>query len=386
MTASPRIELQQLSRVALEHANVVHGIRLQLPDVADVAAITSVDQILLHERSNGKAEVLESLVVCYGAWWGEYLCALGGQWFGCHEPVAPRVVIAGLPISPMDAVRRILTTESITSLHALTGSIILHRDQMQQNDKSAAITNRSRWDQLVSDPRFVNPGQLPPDRTAALSAIDPWLQAEQLDGKAVLCLCGGGGTHGPLFAIAGAQVTVVDFSEAQLAIDREIARQCHLDLRLVCTSADQLDPLGSAEFDIVVQPVSSSYLPRIDRLYHEVARILKPGGLYVVQHKQPYSLVASTLPQHDFYALLEPIREGQPLPDRHDEPNSPRHEQGTVEYVHTLDSLIGELCRAGFIIEDLSEPIRADVFAPIGTWEHRCNFLPPYLKLKARRR
>lgn len=39
-------------------------------------------------------------------------------------------------------------------------------------------------------------------------------------------------------------------------------------------------------------------------------------------------------------------------------------EYGTVEFVHTLDELLGGLCRSGFIIEDIQEPPRGDAWAP----------------------
>ena len=63
-----------------------------------------------------------------------------------------------------------------------------------------------------------------------------------------------------------------------------------------------------------------------------------------------------------------------------------QREPGAVEFVHTLDALLGGLCAAGFVIEDLAEPPRADALAPPGTAGHRAWFLPPYLKVKARRR
>ena len=39
----------------------------------------------------------------------------------------------------------------------------------------------------------------------------PWIP-DRLDGLEVLCLAAGGGKHGPLYAAAGARVTVVDIS------------------------------------------------------------------------------------------------------------------------------------------------------------------------------
>jgi hypothetical protein len=44
------------------------------------------------------------------------------------------------------------------------------------------------------------------------------------------------------------------------------------------------------------------------------------------------------------------------------------------------------LCRAGFVIEDLREPYRGDAAAPPGHYGHRGLFVPPFVRIKARRR
>jgi hypothetical protein len=130
----------------------------------------------------------------------------------------------------------------------------------------------------------------------------------------------------------------------------------------------------------VVQPVSSCYVSDLDRVHAEVARVLRPGGLYIVQHKQPGSLQGSA--EGTTPLGLFPYAEGAALSDQREAHREP----GTTEFLHTLDALIGGLCRAGFVIEAFSEPSRADAFAPARSSGHRAWFLPPYLKIKARRR
>jgi hypothetical protein len=56
-----------------------------------------------------------------------------------------------------------------------------------------------------------------------------------------------------------------------------------------------------------------------------------------------------------------------------------------VEYLHRWDELVGALCRAGFVLEDLVEPRRGDPRARPGHFRHRGMFIPPYVRLKARR-
>jgi hypothetical protein len=74
--------------------------------------------------------------------------------------------------------------------------------------------------------------------------------------------------------------------------------------------------------------------------------------------------------------------DGLPLPAVEDRDH---REAGTQEFLHPLSELVGGLCRSGFVIEDLNEPCLGDAWAPRGSSAHRAAFLPPYLKLKARR-
>jgi len=172
-------------------------------------------------------------------------------------------------------------------------------------------------------------------------------------------------------------VTVVDFSERQLDHDRRVASIHGLDLKIVRASIDDLGTLAASSYDLVLQPVSACYVPDVGRIYAEVARVIRPGGLYVVQHKQPGSLQAGR-----DYRIEQPMIEGLAL----DPAEAGHREPGTTEYLHSLDALLGGMCRAGFVLEDVVEPPRADALAPAGSPGHRAWFLPPYVKLKARRR
>ena len=85
------------------------------------------------------------------------------------------------------------------------------REHLRAELVSAALlmaAQRQRFTRPAQDDDFVDP----------LKKVDPlgWLGGE-IRGKAVLCLAAGGGKHGPLYAAAGAIVTVVDLSPAQLA-------------------------------------------------------------------------------------------------------------------------------------------------------------------------
>jgi hypothetical protein len=106
------------------------------------------------------------------------------------------------------------------------------------------------------------------------------------------------------------------------------------------------------------------------------------GGLYVSQHKQPASLQSSVEPTARGYEMVEPYYRSGPLPAS---APSPHREPGTLEFLHRWEELLGGMCRAGFAIEDLIEPVHADPQAAIGTFGHRSRYVAPYVRVKARR-
>lgn len=146
---------------------------------------------------------------------------------------------------------------------------------------------------------------------------------------------------------------------------------------------DDLSMLDDDQFDVVIQPVSTCYVPDIGAVYREVARVMQPDGLYISQHKQPASLQAELDTSRQAYVMTEPYYRAGPLPP------APAHsrirEHGTHEYLHRWEQLLGELCRAGFVIEDLMEPDHADRGGAPGSHGHRGCYIAPYVCIKARR-
>lgn len=217
-----------------------------------------------------------------------------------------------------------------------------------------------------------------------LAVVDDcgWLGGN-VRGRRVLCLAAGGGRHSLLFAAAGAEVTVVDLSPRMLELDRLGAARRGLQVRVVETSMEELSMFGAGSFDIVIQPVSTCYVPEVMPVYRAVARVTAPGGLYVSQHKQPASLQAEVVSSGRGYRVVEPYYRSGPLPASGE--GCLHREAGTLEFLHRWDELIGGLCRSGFVLEDLVEPGHGDRLAEPGTFKHRSFFLPPFVTLKARR-
>jgi SAM-dependent methyltransferase len=365
IVTDPLNQLEELAGAAEAHARQEHGASIGLDNVA------AADRILHAESQRLDPQRVESVAACYGAWLGRLAVRRwNARWVGLFEPAAPRLRLGGVLVSPIDAVRRRLVDPSSPPL----AEIVRRLEAWARSEPPAASANREAWDRLAADPRFAGAADPLGDPT---SALDEWVRAEGVRGKTVLCLGAGGGRQGPLFAAAGASVTVVDFSERQLDHDRQEAAARKFDLKTVCASIDDLRALDAAAFDLVVQPVSACYVPDVERVYREVARVIRPGGVYIVQHKQPASLQAAA-----DLRVTQPSVESAPLPASTEDHREP----GTTEYLHTLDALLGGLGRAGFVIEDVAEPPRADALAPKGSPGHRAWFLPPYIKVRSRRR
>jgi SAM-dependent methyltransferase len=234
---------------------------------------------------------------------------------------------------------------------------------------------RPAADEAFGDPRGWLGGGGPDGRR-------PWLPAS-LAGLEVLCLAAGGGKHGPLYAAAGARVTVLDLSAAMLDLDRQVARERGINLELVQASMDDLGMFAAGRFDLVVHPVSTCYVADVEPVFRNVARVTRADGLYVSQHKSPASLQAAIEPNATGrYEILHPLGRHEPLPP---EPPNRLREAGTQEFIHSLTALLGGLCQAGFAIEDVHEPEHAEATAAVGSFAHRAACLPPYIRILARR-
>jgi len=255
--------------------------------------------------------------------------------------------------------------------------------EMQAAIAASRAQNRMAWNRLAEEGSVFAKVATDEECRNALDTLDGrgWLP-KSVQGLDVLCLASGGGWQAILYAAAGARVTVVDLSAAMLKLDEREATRRGLHVRLVEASMDDLGVLDEAAFDIVHQPVSTCYVPNVVTVYQEVVRLLRPGGLYISQHKQPTSLQVTHRDDRDRYVLGIEFNHQGPLPTV---PDRSYRETGTVEFLHPLEELVGGLCRAGFTIEDLVEPIRADAAAAPGQIGHRGRYVPPYLRIKARR-
>lgn len=199
--------------------------------------------------------------------------------------------------------------------------------------------------------------------------------------RSVLCLAGGGGQQGPLFAQLGYDVTVLDLSAEQLHLDCEAAERYGLHLH--CVQGDMLDlsVLAGRRFDIVYQPVSSLYVPDIKRCYGQVAGVLHRGGLYYSEHWNPVQMQLSPVRHWDGEAYRIVHRTGRAgivwSADEGADSATCRH------YIHSLTDLIGGLCSSGFVVTRFADRPGADPDAQPGTERHLAAYLPTFFSILA---
>lgn len=226
--------------------------------------------------------------------------------------------------------------------------------------------NRKAWDrQVAAGNRWTVP--VGPEVIAAARAGNwdvvltptrpvPHAWFGPLAGRELLALASGGGQQAPVLAAAGARVTLLDNSPAQLAQDRAVAERDGLELRLEPGDMRDLSRFADRSFDIVFHPASNAFVPDVAPVWRECFRVLRPGGRllsgfvqpahflfdaddvergeFVARHALPYSDLAARSPER----LARMAAEGEPL-----------------AFGHTLEQQVGGQLEAGFVLTAMFE-------------------------------
>lgn len=232
--------------------------------------------------------------------------------------------------------------------------------------------NQEAWDRKVAEgsrwTRPVDAGTIARARSGDWSVVltparpvpRDWFP--DLEGCRVLGLASGGGQQGPILAAAGAEVTILDNSEAQLARDREVAEREGLPLRTLQGDMMSLASLADESFDLVFHPVANCFIPDPRPVWREAHRVLRPGGNLLSGFMNPtyYIFHYATLEQEKrlevAYALPYSDQESMTAEEfgRHLESGE------ALEFSHTMDLQIGGQLEAGFILTRFYE----DRFGP----------------------
>lgn len=247
--------------------------------------------------------------------------------------------------------------------------------------------NRAAWDHwaALGSISSIPVGRLAADQARALVDPDGWLPWGQI--RRVLCLGGAGGQQGPAFAVLGCDVTVVDLSPGQLALDRRVADEAGLAIRCIEGDMSVIPVPPGSRFDLVYHPISSCYVSDVGAVHRRVHELLRPGGWYRAEHWNPVHmrLWAGALGDPNGYCL---DASGSPADPIVTTVTSGPSGEGLLEswtFPHSLSELIGGLCDVGFFVRRLAEDCGGDAAAPVGSAERLAAFVPPFFRLLARR-
>src|SRR5215204_3568550 len=202
-----------------------------------------------------------------------------------------------------------------------------------------AEARRGRWSVLLTE-------QKPTPRE--------WFP-EELAGLEVLCLASGGGQQGPTLAAAGARVTVLDNSPAQLAQDRMVASREGLELSTFEGDMADLSRFADESFDLVFHPVSNLFAPDVRPVWREAFRVLRRGGALLAGFMNPAAYIFGS--QEGLDSLEVRFTLPYSDPESLDEEERARLEAEGVpfEFGHTLEDQIGGQLEAGFHLTALYE-------------------------------
>lgn len=201
-----------------------------------------------------------------------------------------------------------------------------------------------------------------------------------LRGKKVLALASAGGQQGPLFAAAGADVTVFDNSPAQLAQDRSVAERDGLRMELVQGDMADLSLFADESFDFIFHPCSNCFVPHIRPVWREAFRVLKKGGDLLSGFSNP--IVFSFDPDLEAQGILR-MKYKIPYSDLTsltDEERKRYTEKGEpLAFGHTLEDQIGGQLDAGFVLTGFYEDSWTPEQGPIH------EYMSVYMATRARK-
>ncbi len=217
--------------------------------------------------------------------------------------------------------------------------------------------NENAWDKKVDDGAIwtiaISSEELEKVKngdTSALGIPKDWLP-ENIKAKKVLCLASGGGQQGPIFATLGCDTTVLDFSEKQLEQDILVAKRDNLKIKTVKGDMCDLSMFESNSFDLILCPVSVTYISDTMPVFKECSRILKQGGIFIFSAVNPhiYAFDGSTYDDGIFTVVNKlPFNSLDELNE--EESKEFLVSKNAIEYSHTMQTLIGNQTECGFAI------------------------------------
>jgi SAM-dependent methyltransferase len=159
------------------------------------------------------------------------------------------------------------------------------------------------------------------------------------------------------WARRGARVTGLDFSAPALDVARGLAERIGVDASFVEADVyDAVEVLG-ADFDIAYQSLGSlNWHPDMERWAGILARLVRPGGRYVLVEGHPAAWMLDDDGEHVAYPYFGPAG-GVSFddPGSYGDPDAETTNNRTIEFSHPTSDVITALLDAGFVLERFVE-------------------------------
>jgi ubiquinone/menaquinone biosynthesis C-methylase UbiE len=183
------------------------------------------------------------------------------------------------------------------------------------------------------------------ERPATLSLLP------DVKGKWVLDVGCGPGVYAEWLVAHGAQVVAFDANRKMVRLARQ--RLGDKAQVILANLESPLDFLADGSFDVVVCPLVMDYIKDWESTFIEFHRVLREGGYLVISMEHPY-------PKYDYHRqtsnyfnveLVEYVWRGFGKPVR------------VPSYRRPMSGVINPLVKAGFILEQILEPLPTEEFS-----------------------
>ena len=232
--------------------------------------------------------------------------------------------------------------------------------------------NRKHWDEIVpihvgSD--FYDVASF----KAGESKLKPVELAELTDvrGKTMLHLQCHFGMDTLSWAMEGATVTGIDFSERAIEAARALSEETGIEARFLVSDLYSLPGNLDERFDIVFTSYGVVFwLPDVKRWAEVAAHLLAPGGTFYMVEFHPFSWIFDDAPEVSDFRVKYPYFEtGEPLRFEQEGTYADRgadiKNKLTYSWPHPLGDIVSALIDAGLRIEFLHEfPYTTEEFWP----------------------
>lgn len=169
----------------------------------------------------------------------------------------------------------------------------------------------------------------------------------ELKNAEILGLASGGGQQMPIFTALGAKCTVLDYSEKQILMEKEVAKRENYEIKTIIADMTNPLPFDDEVFDLIFHPVSNCYIEDVYPVWKECYRVLKKGGILLAGLDNGTNYIVD-----DDETKIVRALPFNPLKDKELYDHSIKNDWG-IQFSHTIEEQIGGQLKAGFIITDI---------------------------------